>query len=131
METAQNAGSDERYHRNNTEVANAFYMTKRIFCQSIRLQERELLQMAYQSYIEVRRSSVDFGQMQNWKKNFCSGDILGKHPGDASICFRKLGRHHMLPAFIPRPTSAYAFDVRSGSHVHEFLHMYDHFHVAE
>lgn len=58
-------------------------------------------------YIEVDED-CDLDKMQELEKEFLAlGDILGKHPYDASIRFRKLDVT-MLPAFIPRPTSAYA-----------------------
>lgn len=68
-------------------------------------------------------------KMQELEKEFpCSWGILGKHPYVASIRFRKLGRHHASGLYSPA-YQCVCIDVRSpSSYVHEFLHMYDHFH---
>ena len=79
-------------------------------------------------YIEVDED-CDLDKMQELEKEFLAlGDILGKHPYDASIRFRKLGRHHASGLYSPA-YQCVCIDVRSpSSYVHEFLHMYDHFH---
>ena len=71
----------------------------------------------------------DLDKMQELEKEFLAlGAILGKHPYDAFIRFRTLGRHHASGLYSPA-YQCVCIDVRSpSSYVHEFLHMYDHFH---
>ena len=106
MEQHKMQEADERYHRNNTEVANAF-MTKKNIPPKHQDYMKESRFLTVYRYIEVDED-CDLDKMQELEKEFLAlGDILGKHPYDASIRFRKLGRHH-ASGFIPRPTSAYA-----------------------
>ena len=114
MEQHKMQEADERYHRNNTPK-HQDYMKENSFLTVYR-------------YIEVDED-CDLDKMQELEKEFLAlGDILGKHPYDASIRFRKLGRHHASGLYSPA-YQCVCIDVRSpNSYVHEFLHMYDHFH---
>jgi hypothetical protein len=127
MEQHKMQEADERYHRNNTEVANAF-MTKKNIPPKHQDYMKENSFLTVYRYIEVDED-CDLDKMQELEKEFLAlGDILGKHPYDASIRFRKLGRHHASGLYSPA-YQCVCIDVRSpSSYVHEFLHMYDHFH---
>ena len=127
MEQHKMQEADERYHRNNTEVANAF-MTKKNIPPKHQDYMKESRFLTVYRYIEVDED-CDLDKMQELEKEFLAlGDILGKHPYDASIRFRKLGRHHASGLYSPA-YQCVCIDVRSpSSYVHEFLHMYDHFH---
>ena len=127
MEQHKMQEADERYHRNNTEVANAF-MTKKNIPPKHQDYMKESTFLNVYRYIEVDED-CDLDKMQELEKEFLAlGDILGKHPYDASIRFRKLGRHHASGLYSPA-YQCVCIDVRSpSSYVHEFLHMYDHFH---
>lgn len=82
-----------------------------------------------EGYLIIIKALMEQHKMQELEKEFLAlGDILGKHPYDASIRFRKLGRHHASGLYSPA-YQCVCIDVRSpSSYVHEFLHMYDHFH---
>ncbi len=127
MEQHKMQEADERYHRNNTEVANAF-MTKKNIPPKHQDYMKESRFLTVYRYIEVDED-CDLDKMQELEKEFLAlGDIWGKHPYDASIRFRKLGRHHASGLYSPA-YQCVCIDVRSpSSYVHEFLHMYDHFH---
>ena len=127
MEQHKMQEADERYHRNNTEVANAF-MTKKNIPPKHQDYMKENSFLTVYRYIEVD-DDCDLDKMQELEKEFLAlGDILGKHPYDASIRFRKLGRHHASGLYSPA-YQCVCIDVRSpSSYVHEFLHMYEHFH---
>lgn len=127
MEQHKMQEADEHYHRNNTEVANAF-MTKKNIPPKHQDYMKESRFLTVYRYIEVDED-CDLDKMQELEKEFLAlGDILGKHPYDASIRFRKLGRHHASGLYSPA-YQCVCIDVRSpSSYVHEFLHMYDHFH---
>ena len=127
MEQHKMQEADARYHRNNTEVANAF-MTKKNIPPKHQDYMKESSFLNVYRYIEVDED-CDLDKMRELEKEFLAlGDILGKHPYDASIRFRKLGRHHASGLYSPA-YQCVCIDVRSpSSYVHEFLHMYDHFH---
>lgn len=100
MEQHKMQEADERYHRNNTEVANAF-MTKKNIPPKHQDYMKESRFLTVYRYIEVDED-CDLDKMQELEKEFLAlGDILGKHPYDASIRFRKLGRHHASGLYSP------------------------------
>ena len=98
--------ADERYHRNNTEVANAF-MTKKNIPPKHQDYMKESRFLTVYRYIEVDED-CDLDKMQELEKNFLLLGIFWESiPMMLPFVSASLA-DTMLPAFIPRPTSAYA-----------------------
>lgn len=127
MERYKMKENERRYHRNNTAVANAF-MTKKHIPPKHQNYMKENSFLKVYHYVEVD-ADCDLDKMRELEKELIAlGTILGEETYDAKIRFRKLGRHHASGLYSPGHCCV-CIDIRSpSSYVHEFLHMYDHFH---
>ena len=99
MECHKMHEEEDRYHRNNTDVANAFMTKKHIPLKHQDYMKESHFLNVYQ-YVEVD-ADCDLEKMREVEKEFVAlGDILGKQKYDASIRFRRLGRHHAWLLFL-------------------------------
>ena len=112
MEQHKMQEADERYHRNNTEVANAF-IQKNIPPKHQGLHEREPFLNSLPLYRGGRRLWILTKCRELGKRFLAPWGYLGKVPMMFTFVSASSARTTMLPAFIPLAYQCVCIDVRS------------------